>query len=163
GGAIASAAAIDILPFDAQAQTAHVEGKKQQLRRITPRYFNTMGISLVRGRTFTAGDGPESGVGILNESAAAALPPGQGPRGKSVSIWTGDRTSKAEVVGVVGNIRQNAVDAVRPVIYVPLGRRPPNQTTIVARATGSSEAKALARMQELSETTFKDGGPAAAS
>jgi len=157
GGAISSAAAIDILPFGSHTVTAKVEGKQQQMRRITPRYFNTMGISLLRGRTFTTDDGAESGVAILNESAAGSLVPGQDPLGRSVSIWAGDRTSTARVVGVVDNIRQTAAGAIRPVIYVPLGRRPPDDTTIVSRATGS-EAKALQRMQEVGGQSFPAGG-----
>jgi putative ABC transport system permease protein len=69
-------------------------------------YFAAMGIPLLRGRTFTGADGPDSPpVIILNEASANLVFPGQDPIGKQVQFipfWTGvDLT----VVGVVGEAR----------------------------------------------------------
>jgi putative ABC transport system permease protein len=78
-------------------------------RAIGPGYFNTMGISLVRGRDFTEQDTTETGYAVVvSEKLARHFWPGQDPIGKRLK--PGSTTSDSpwrEVIGVVKDVRQN--------------------------------------------------------
>jgi predicted permease len=78
-------------------------------RAIGPGYFNTMGISLVRGRDFTEQDTTDTGYAVVvSEKLAKHFWPGQDPIGKRLK--PGSTTSDSpwrEVIGVVKDVRQN--------------------------------------------------------
>jgi predicted permease len=67
---------------------------------VSPGYFETMGIPLLLGRTFYAG---EKNAVIVSESMARLQWPGQNPLGKQIE------DSKDIVVGVAGNAPINAL------------------------------------------------------
>jgi putative ABC transport system permease protein len=74
-------------------------------------YFETLGISLKRGRFFTDGDGRAGGrVVILSEMLARRLWPDQDPIGRQIK-WGLEvsRTPWMTVVGVVGDVNQGAL------------------------------------------------------
>lgn len=74
---------------------------------VNDNYFRAMGISLLRGREFNAGDTEKSRpVVILNQKAAEEFWPGQDPIGKHVQIMA-DKPS--EVVGIVANVLHNGL------------------------------------------------------
>jgi predicted permease len=78
-------------------------------RYASARYFETMGIRLVRGRFFTDEEGGQSGPHpvVINEQLAKQLWPNvPDPVGKRM-IWNGDTTSTdwMTVVGVVRDVR----------------------------------------------------------
>jgi predicted permease len=83
-------------------------------------YFATMGIPLVQGRDFTAGD--RSGalpVAIVNETFAQRLWPGESAIGKRVSLG-GAHGPWMEIVGVARRIRYNSLGEDPPVfLYLP--------------------------------------------
>jgi len=96
---------------------ANIEGAKQQranLNFISPNYFQTLGIPLVRGREFTSQDTASAPlVFIVNEAAARRYWPGQEAIGK--------RLNGGEVVGVVRNSKERGLTAdASPTIYKPL-------------------------------------------
>ena len=112
-------------PMDTDAMsfggwTAHViiEGHPEKpgdppprtmLRSASSDYFQTLGIPLLKGRTFHDTDNPESQpVAIVNETLAHHYWPGQDPLGKRVSISGADRW--ANVVGVVGDVKEAGLD-----------------------------------------------------
>jgi putative ABC transport system permease protein len=72
---------------------------------VTPDYFLTMGIPLLRGRDFSQADRPGSQeVVMLSAAAARRFWPGQDPIGKRVKLsW---RKDWRVVVGVVGDVRE---------------------------------------------------------
>jgi predicted permease len=88
---------------------------------VTPRYFETMRIPIVRGRAFQEGDRAESPpVIIVNEAFAQRFWPGADPLGKRVSA-NGDRGPFREVIGVVPTGKYNTIgEDPRPFYYVPL-------------------------------------------
>jgi putative ABC transport system permease protein len=95
------------------------------LHPVTPDHFRTLGIPVLRGRTFTQFDRPEAGrVVVLNETAAKRLFPGTDPIGHRVAAATfyfagGD--SSATVIGVVKDVRFGTFDAPpEPDLYFPL-------------------------------------------
>jgi len=91
-------------------------------------FFKTSATPLLRGRFFSASDDADSPpVVIVNAEAARLYWPGENPVGKRIGVnYTGaGRVSKAaprmrEIVGVVGSIKQGALDAAtRPAVYMP--------------------------------------------
>ena len=127
---VRSVAVADLLPLGGGSSwDLWVEGRKQgapntwggaQLRRISPDYFHTLGVTLLRGRAFTAADGRGSeSVAIINESLARRFFPGENPI--DAHIGTGDGiASPHRVVGVVRDERVFGVTRqAEPVIYVP--------------------------------------------
>jgi ABC-type antimicrobial peptide transport system permease subunit len=82
---------------------------------VTPGYFQTFGISLLRGRAFEEGDRGKPVV-VLSESAAKILFPGQDPIGHTVDLLVNEW---AEVVGVAREIRNNGpTQEPEPELYI---------------------------------------------
>jgi predicted permease len=88
----------------------------------SPRYFETLGIRLVRGRGFTPQDrAGQPKVVVINEAAARAFWGSEDPIGKRIAVGQGGFGDGAEVVGVVADVRYRAVEAaVGPDVYLPL-------------------------------------------
>ena len=79
------------------------------------RYFDAMGIPLLRGRLPTASDSPASPpVFVIDEQFARQYFPDGDPIGARL-IWPGDeRTLVGEIVGVVGSVRWQTMAAAPP-------------------------------------------------
>jgi predicted permease len=89
--------------------------------KIDADYFKTMGIPLLAGREFTAGDTAAAPkVAIVSERVVREYFPG-GPRealGRRVRVW--GNSDWLSVVGVVADIRQRGLSQeVQPMIYAP--------------------------------------------
>jgi predicted permease len=108
------------------------------VRLITGRYFETLGIPLLAGRTFNGRDGPES-VTVISRHLAEALWPGQNPVGRRLERNPGD---EAEVIGVVGDVRTNANEAPPLVMYRPSSYWPLQRMLLVVRSNGSPQSAA---------------------
>ena len=77
---------------------------------VGPDYLRVMGISLRRGRFFTAHDDEKAPyVGVIDDVFANKYFPGQDPIGKRILLDGDDR--KLEIVGVVGHVKQWGLDA----------------------------------------------------
>jgi putative ABC transport system permease protein len=102
-------------------------------RVVSPGYFETMGIHIVRGRSFTKDD---RRAVVVNESFARQYLAGRDPVGRRLKFGGGssDRPWLA-VVGVYRDTRQwRLTDRVTPEIYFPYANNPVDQwtqTTIV--------------------------------
>ena len=83
-------------------------------------YFRTMGISLLRGRTFTDADGENAQyVAIVSNEMAKKFWPNTDPIGHHFRMATDDKHS-IEVVGVAGDARfQGVTGPINPMFYVP--------------------------------------------
>jgi len=95
-----------------------------QFNVVTPDYFKTMRVSLLRGRAFTdRDDGAASPVAIVTESFAKQFFPGEDPIGKRItpngSVEPG-KPPVREIVGVVADMHLISLrQAPKPQIYVP--------------------------------------------
>jgi len=78
-----------------------------RLREVTPGYFETFGIPILRGRAFTEADRTAQPAVIVSESAAKILFPGQDPIGHTVQMPSANEW--AEVVGVAREIRNTGL------------------------------------------------------
>ena len=119
---VKSAAGIDVLPLGSEIQQASrfvIEGRPipdqgvrplAEMRTVTPGYFSTMGIPLLRGRAV----GPEDYTRNIdiNEAMGRRFWPGGDSIGKRINLcsltpkpcwWT--------IVGIVGNVHQFGLDA----------------------------------------------------
>ena len=88
-------------------------------------YFQTLEIPVLRGRPFSSAESSpksKSNVVIIDKMAAGKLWPGGDALGKRIRIDGGSKQDY-EVVGVVGNIRENIIGAkIEPHLYAPFGR-----------------------------------------
>ncbi|HKQ74362.1 MAG TPA: ABC transporter permease [Blastocatellia bacterium] len=104
-------------------------------RVCTPDYFKTMGVPIVRGRSFTEADTSDSRrVIIVNETLAKRFWPNGDAIGKHIR-FTGslDRNPWMEVVGVVGDVKHEMVTPITPDYYLPLAQDAWETMFLVAR------------------------------
>ena len=89
-------------------------------QQVTPGYFRTMGIGVVRGREFTEADREDAPlVAIVNETAARKLWPGKSAIGGTIKMLN-PTAPWATVVGVVKDVRsQGHQQEVEPTMYFP--------------------------------------------
>jgi len=93
-----------------------------RINQVTDRFFETTGIRLLSGRTFTSGDRSGSlRVAIFNETAARAYFGAASPLGRKVN-FPGQRVEDFfEIVGVVADARYEDLRTPdKPMVYVPL-------------------------------------------
>lgn len=107
---------------------------------VDPEYFRTLGIRLVRGRGFTAADGPEAPpVILINQALADRYFRGQDPLGQRLAF---DRYPDAEsrwytIVGVTASYRQGSLaEEAQIEIYRPQSQDPGWHRDLLVRASG---------------------------
>jgi len=115
-----------------------------QVRIVSPGYFSTVGIRLVRGRSFRTTDGPGAPrVLVVSEETARRYFPGEDPIGKWIDFpWKreGERLS-GEIVGVVGDVRQHGLSTeLSPHVYAAWDQWPLDELTVVMRTHGDPAA-----------------------
>src|SRR5262249_43158033 len=104
------------------------------LRLSSPGAFRILGIPLRAGRDFRADDvegHPE--ILVVNEALARKVWPGQDPIGKRLALGVGSHALR-EVVGMVGDVRQEVDPPARPEAYVPIAQVTPNTFDLVLRS-----------------------------
>ena len=113
------------------------EGPSANYRVISADYFKTLAIPLLRGRTFTAADGPKSPlVAVVDQKFVDRHFPGEDPLGKGIDIGNGT-DGYYEIVGVVGDVRQASMESnPDPTMYVPFTQDVFSTMWVVARTTG---------------------------
>jgi putative ABC transport system permease protein len=114
------------------------------LQSVSPGYFQTLGIPLLGGRTFTDADTADApAVVIVNQTMARRFWPGEDPIGKHV-IYARE-SIVAQVVGIAGEIKAGGLadDTAYNQIYVPYRQRPFLSVILVTRGP-SSAASAIA-------------------
>jgi putative ABC transport system permease protein len=116
----------------------------------SPDYFTALRIPLLAGRVFTRQDGPASPrVALVNQAFARRYWPDRNSIGQRLELrWTSDINPPGtvwEIVGVVGNVRQRALEeASAPEIYLPIGQYPLDGCTYVLKTRRHDPALAAA-------------------
>lgn len=105
-----------------------------RIRPVSPGYFETLGIPLMRGRTIHRDDRASApAVIVVNEPLAKKYFPNANPVGKQMSFWGKPRT----IVGVVKGERFGGPQSEpEPALYPPLAATPMSTITLVVRARG---------------------------
>ena len=115
-----------------------------QYRPVSPGYFETIGIPLLRGQSFTSVDTAESPwVVMINDSMAREYWPSENPIGQRLQFGPGDKWRT--VIGVVGDVLHEGLDgAAKAEVYVPVDQswNIESNPTIVVRTTLDSGASA---------------------
>jgi predicted permease len=102
-------------------------------RPVTPGYFETAGIPIMKGRIFeSTDDAAHPDVVVINEAFAAQYFAGEEPIGQRMRIPSmermfGDGTTPRwfEIVGIIGNVRFNGpTEAIEPAMYVSIPQVP---------------------------------------
>jgi putative ABC transport system permease protein len=101
--------------------------------RITPGYFETMGIPFLAGRDITADDREGSlPVAVVSTSFVEQHLSGENPVGKRFRFGREEDNPYVEIVGVVGDVQHYQLGRTSiPQIYVPLQQRPSGYFTAV--------------------------------
>jgi predicted permease len=104
-----------------------------------PGYFSTLHIPLRRGRALDEGDRAGGrAVAVISESLARRVWADADPVGRQISFRFQGRVRQAEVVGVVADLRHDALDRPsRAEIFVPHAQYPYGSMTFVARTNGN--------------------------
>ncbi len=107
---------------------------------ITPRYFETLGISLLHGRAFTDRDTKSAvAVCIINEELARRYFSGRSPIGARISVpsVTVKVPVEREIVGVIRQVAIQPGESDKTLeIYVPLAQNAWTNATLVVRTEG---------------------------
>ena len=154
---VESAAAINYVPttsfgfnggFQVTGQPPFEAGKAPvtEFRFVTPGYFATMDIPVIRGQEFTdrhsASDRP---VVIINQAMATRYFPNMDPIGATMQLVVDPQTVVREVIGVVGDVRDRSLDrAPVPEVFLPHAQGPLTAMGIVVRLAGDIPAETIA-------------------
>ena len=133
-----------------------------QVRVVTPGYFKTMGIPVISGRDFTAGDrlGSEP-VAMLNQAGAARVWPEQYALGRHLQIGTrlnmgGDRAG-GTVIGIAGDVHDHGPAApAPPTLYLAHAQWPVGSVSIVAKARNGDPSSLVQPMRALLQDLDSD-------
>jgi putative ABC transport system permease protein len=117
---------------------------RAQVRVVSPGYFATVGVPVVRGRSFTAADraGGQRAL-LISQETARRFFPGEDPIGKRLTFgWRqGGERLAGEIVGIVGDVRQRSLSAdLTPHVYVAFDQWPLDELTVVMRTRGDPAA-----------------------
>jgi predicted permease len=146
---IRSAAIVQGLPLTGESMVNGIESEGSQgdwidassktpllvnVRFVSPDYFRTLGIPLLKGRSIEPQDRTRK-VAVLSERLASKVWPGQNPLGKKLK--TGSQVGEAQVVGIVGDTYNGRLDEPPTlIVYVPFWIRPPGGANLVFRTAG---------------------------
>jgi predicted permease len=95
------------------------------VRTTTEGYFKAIGIPLIKGRDLANSDTNDRAAAIvISQSLANKLWPNEEPLGKHITLTFMPERGPREVVGIVGDVKQDSITAKAPdpSIYVPLGQ-----------------------------------------
>jgi len=116
------------------------ENTRVPASRIDEHYFDTIGISILRGRGFRETDGPDAPRGaIVNEQFAKHYWPDQDAIGKRLQVGA-DKTW-VQVVGIAKNSKYLFIaEPPRDFVYLPYRQRQPRRMVMLARSSGEASA-----------------------
>ena len=125
---------------EGQDEASGYRGTLTTVDSITPTFFETLRIPVVRGRTFTDNDRKETlPVAIATEAMAKHFWPNEDAVGKRFHFF-GDAQLR-EIVGIVKNTIVNQIgEEPQPMVYLPMTQEYSPFATLQVRTTGKPEA-----------------------
>jgi putative ABC transport system permease protein len=122
---------------------------------ISPDYFKTLRVNLLKGRVFTDRDRAGAPrVALINQSAAETFFSGEEPLGKRIQVGVGasyETTEKSvEIVGVVADVRYGRLEtAIEPDVYLSSLQPTDSAQTLILRTGIDPAAIAAAVRREV--------------
>ena len=113
-------------------------------RSVSPGYFSTLRISLLKGRDFSDRDnGDAPAVAIINQDLSRTYFPGEDPIGKRITFSDGE--SWMSIVGVIGDVKQVSLGSIaKPEVYFPYPQAASTEMSLVVRTTNDPLSQAAA-------------------
>ena len=157
---VENAAFADHLPFSLNfgEQQFHIPGQLSPgdrgftvaVTRVSPEYFQTLGVPILQGRGFLSSDTPESpGVVVVNEAFARRFWPGKSALGQIVHT-RGPEGPAFEIVGVSADHRVQSIgEGSVPYVHFSRTQRSDRYQILVARARGDAGRLVAQLRQEL--------------
>ena len=150
--ALQSASLVNPVPFGGGGFTSGFIIKNRERRpgeplrhgemyQVSPDYFSTLRIPLLRGRTLAESDTASSPlVCVIDSRLADRFFPGQDPIGQEIGMYKGS----ARIVGVVAAIRGTTLEeGSRPTVYYSLAQVPFFQSAAIAVRSTAPAASAI--------------------
>jgi putative ABC transport system permease protein len=142
------------LAAEGQSPDAAAENPMLNMELVTPGYFTTLGIPVLRGRGFNDQDREGAPLTVvLSRSAARHYWPNDDPIGKRL-VLEAEHEHTLTVVGLVPDTRYRDLRDARPSIYFPLGQSLfPVAPTTLAIGTDARPAELVSTIRRvISET-----------
>jgi putative ABC transport system permease protein len=129
------------------ANALGAEDMQTDWRLVSPQYFRTLAIPVLRGRTFDNREAGEHGINglILSAGAARRFWPDADPLGRQVQIGN---KQIFQIIGIVGDVRNLSLDLEpRPTMYFSTEKNLWPTMTLVVRASGDAPMAAVIRQK----------------
>jgi len=129
-----------------RAQTGLYNHGEVSIERVTPGYFETFGIPLVKGRYFDARDNANAPkVAVINATNARRYFGSDDPIGKTIVIDMTSYFPRMTVVGVVADSRLTSLDKdVYPEVFWPMAQLPSPSGWVAVRTSADPAGFAAA-------------------
>ncbi len=111
-----------------------------EVRQVTPAFFNTLGVPMVRGRGIRDTDAPGAPtVYLVNQAFVKRFFPNEDAIGQFIRLeWGPGEEPYCEIVGVVGDVHGEGLeDAPLPTVYASLAQHPFSAVALVVRTHAS--------------------------
>jgi len=143
--------------FDADERLVELDGRERTPEQgppriatvtVSPQFFDAVGLSMLRGRSFHASDGaPGSEAVIINERMAAQVFPGTDPIGRRLRFARPEVAGQpapvwCTIVGISPSIRHGSQRDIEAdaVIYVPYRHEPPESASLLIRSRAAPDS-----------------------
>lgn len=126
------------LEIDGRVPSPGTEGTWAVDYIVTPRFFESLRMRLIDGRTFVDGDGAGAPlVAVVNQAMARRFWPDRSPLGARLRQGDDPPGPWRTVVGIVADVRNDDADnPPPPYLYVPLAQRPARAMALALRTAG---------------------------
>ena len=106
--------------IEGRAATSNKDPRIAYFTKVSPEYFQALGIPLRSGRSFTDADSADAPqVALINETFQRRFFPGEDPIGKRLNLGSDKEPDWYQIVGVAGDVKYNGVaDDVQPALYL---------------------------------------------
>jgi putative ABC transport system permease protein len=149
-------ATITGIGVEGRAESQQTDQVGVGVHSVSPDYFKTLRVNLLKGRVFTDQDRAGAPrVALINQTAAEKFFPGEDPLGKRIQagVDPGYETTEkfVEIVGVVADVRYGRLEAaIEPDVYLSsLQPTDPAQTLIVRTRVDPAAIAAAVRREAL--------------
>ena len=152
--------------FDIAGRPAFEPGKRPvaEVHPASPSFFATMGMPLVRGRSFTEAENVLAGPGtvVVSEEFVRRYFPNEDPLGKRIlfgvnhdtaAVGQGTVDLEGEIIGIVRDIKQQGLAGENyPLAYVPFNKLPIQDMAVLVRTSADArlvQSAIRARVREI--------------
>lgn len=119
-------------------------------------YFKTVGIQLIRGRTFTSTDIATSPkVAVVNQTFARRFL-GEGPTVGRRFSYTDQKSDSFEIVGLISDARVDDIRKVAPaMVYYPIAQRPVSIASLDIRTNAAPQSSTIEVRQAIEDVDHR--------